>query len=135
MAGVFVIDDDPHIRRLFSEALTRCGYSVTGVPDGESAIKGLESNKPEVIFLDLKLPGMDGVQALEVIRGLHPDIPVVIITGYPRDSLVDGVIGLGVFACLVKPFSMADVLAILETLEIERAPQPSTHPGRGTPEI
>lgn len=123
MAGksIFVVDDEPQIQSLFSEALARHGYEVSGVLDGESAISHLESHKPEVIFLDLKLPGMNGVETLEGIRQLHPKVPVVIITAHPRDSLVDCAIKLGVFACLVKPFSMTDVTAILETLELQQA--------------
>ncbi|HUV05617.1 MAG TPA: response regulator [Armatimonadota bacterium] len=137
MAGtsVFVVDDDPQIPRLFSEALTRHGYSVRAATDGESALKNLKKSKPEVIFLDLKLSGTDDLQTLEGIRGLHPDVPVIIITAYPRDPLVDNAIRMGVFACLVKPLSMAHVLGILETLEIERAPEPTTIAGPVTPKI
>jgi len=140
--SILVVDDDPHIRKLFSKALTHHGYGVSGAPDGESAMANLKSGKPEVIFLDLKLPGMNGVEVLEVIRRLHPDVPVVIITGYPRSSLVDSAIRMGIFACLVKPFGMADVLAILEslglapapkaTLAISAAAQPPTLPSRET---
>ena len=119
--SVLVVDDEEQIQSLFSEALGRHGYTVVGVLDGESAIQYLEVNKPKAIFLDLRLPGADGVQTLQRIRQLHPKVPVVIITGYPRDSLVDGAIKLDAFACLVKPFSMADALAILETVELQGA--------------
>jgi CheY-like chemotaxis protein len=116
--NVFVIDDELQVQNLFSEALSRHGHMVSCASDGESAINKLEGVKPDVIFLDLKLPGMNGVQTLEGIRKLHPKVPVVIITAYPRDSLVDGAMRLGVFACLVKPFSMMDVNTILETMDL-----------------
>jgi CheY-like chemotaxis protein len=74
-----------------------------------------------VAFLDLKLPGTDGVQIFESIRQLQPDIPVVVITGYPRDSLVEAAMNLGAFACLVKPFSMGEVLGLLEALGLRAA--------------
>jgi len=118
--SVFVIDDEPQIQSLFSEALSRHGYNVSGTLDGETAIRELKSKKPDLIFLDLRLPGMDGVQTLEEIRHLYPKIPVVLITAYPRDSLVDNAIKLGAFACLVKPFSMADVVAIIQTLALDQ---------------
>jgi len=55
------------------------------------------------------------------MRQLQPSIPVVIITGYPRDSLVEAAMNLGAFACLVKPFSIGDVLAILGALGLRAA--------------
>lgn len=119
--SVFVVDDEPQIQSLFVDALSPHGYETSGALDGESAIRHLETNKPDVVFLDLKLPGMDGVKTLQAIRRLYPKVPVVLITAYPRDSLVDGGISLGAFACLVKPFSMKDVLAILETVELQES--------------
>lgn len=116
--NVFIIDDEPQIQSLFIEALARYGYTVSGATDGATGLKQLETYKPDAIFLDLKLPGMNGAQILEGIRKLYPKIPVVIITGYPRDSLVDSTMNLDAFACLVKPFSMKDVVAIIETLDL-----------------
>lgn len=123
MAGknVVVIDDEAQIRKLFSDVLSQHGYTVTGVADGRDISTILKDTQADVVFLDLKMPDTDGVKVLESIRESHSAIPVVIITGYPRDSLVEGAIRLGVFACLVKPFSMADVMAILETLELLEA--------------
>lgn len=116
--NVFVIDDEPQILSLFEDALSRHGYTVTSATDGESGLATLKTLKPDIIFLDLKLPGMNGAQILQGIRRLYPKVPVVIITGYPRDSLVDSAIKLDAFACLVKPFSMRDVVAIIETVDL-----------------
>ena len=118
---VLVIDDEPQILSLFTEALERNGYRTAGAANGEAALEHLKKQSPDVIFLDLKLPETDGVQVLERIRETHPTIPVVIITAYPRDLLVDNAMKLGAFACLIKPFSISNVLAILAALELEAA--------------
>jgi len=119
--SVLVIDDEPQILSLFAEALDRHGYRTAVAEDGEAALKVLKDMQPDVIFLDLKLPGEDGVQVLERIRDTHPTVPVVIITAYARDMLVDKAMRLGAFACLIKPFSMSSVLGILAALELGEA--------------
>lgn len=119
IVNVLVVDDEPNIHRLFSEVLSRRGYRVVGALDGEAALQSLRADSPEVIFLDLKLPGADGTQVLEKIREIEPDIPVILITGYPRDPLVDKAIRMGVFACLVKPFGVTDILTVVEVLALD----------------
>ncbi len=118
--SVLIVDDEPQILSLFAESLARYGYQALTAGDAETALERLRQH-PEVVFLDLKLPGTDGVQVLEAMHRVDPSIPVVIITGYPRDSLVEAAMNLGAFACLVKPFSMGDVLAILGALDLRAA--------------
>ncbi len=119
--SILIIDDEPQVLSLLTEALERNGYQTFGAQDAETAWEHLKKNQVDVIFLDLRMPAMDGVQTLERIRETHPTTPVVIITAYPRDLLVDRAMKLGAFACLIKPFSMGDILAILDVLEIGRA--------------
>lgn len=118
--SVLIVDDEPQILSLFAESLARHGYHALTAGDAGAALECLRDD-PRVVFLDLKLPGTDGVQILESIRRLRPSIPVVIITAYPRDSLVEAAMNLGAFACLVKPFSIGDVLAILDALGLRSA--------------
>lgn len=118
--SVLIVDDEPQILSLFAEALARHGYHALTAGDSAAALDHLKLD-PQVVFLDLKLPGTDGVQVFESMRKVQPSIPVVIITGYPRDSLVEAAMDLGAFACLVKPFSMSDVLAILGALGLRAA--------------
>ncbi len=118
--SVLIVDDEPQILSLFAEALARHGYHALTAGDAAAALEVLERD-PQVVFLDLKLPGTDGVQVFQAMRQVRPAVPVVIITGYPRDSLVEAAMNLGAFACLVKPFSMSDVLAILGALGLRAA--------------
>ena len=118
---VLIVDDEPQILRLFAEALARHGYATLTASDAEAAIEYVKQNRPAVVFLDLKLPETDGVQIFESIRQIDPSIAVVIMTGYPRDSLVEAAMGLGAFACLVKPFSMGEVVGILGALDFRPA--------------
>ncbi|MDH7482499.1 MAG: response regulator [Armatimonadota bacterium] len=119
--SILIVDDEPQVLSLLTEALERNEYQTFGAQNAETALELLKKKQIDVIFLDLRMPATDGAQTLERIRETHPTTPVVIITAYPRDLLVDRAMKLGAFACLIKPFSMADVLAILDVLEIEKA--------------
>src|SRR5690348_15311762 len=99
---VLVIDDEPQVGMIFSKVLQSAGYEVVAAESGEEALKKLET-RPDVIFLDIKLPGMDGVETLRRIRKSSPDLPVVMMTAYQTvDSAVESM-RLGACDYLIKP--------------------------------
>jgi DNA-binding response OmpR family regulator len=113
---ILVVDDEEDIRELVSYGLRREGYEVVTAPDGESALARVKERRPDLVVLDLMLPGIDG---LEVCRRLRADdgtkaIPVIMLTAKVEES--DVVIGLGVGAddYVTKPFSMSVLLARLD---------------------
>ncbi len=110
MAHVLVVDDDPKIRDLLRLYLVREGHRVTPAGDGESALAAARAGKPDLVVLDVMLPGMDGV---EVCRRLRDEsaVPVILLTARTGDS--DKVIGLdaGADDYVVKPFSPRELMA------------------------
>lgn len=118
---VLIVDDEPQILSLFAEALARHGFATLTASDAATALEHVRQARPAVVFLDLKLPETDGVQIFESMLKIDPAIAVVIMTGYPRDSLVEAAMSLGAFACLVKPFSMGEVVGILGALGLRTA--------------
>ncbi len=114
---ILVVDDEDDIRELVSYTLKRENYDVLSAADGETALDKARTRRPDLIVLDLMLPGMDG---LEVCRRIRQDdetknIPVVMLTAKTEES--DEVIGLGVGAddYITKPFSPRVLLARVNT--------------------
>lgn len=110
---VLVVEDDADIRDVIQYNLERDGYEVLACEDGETALRTVREDRPDLVLLDLMLPGMDGV---EICREMRADeateaIPVIMVTA--RDTESDVVLGLGVGAddYLTKPFSPRELLA------------------------
>lgn len=113
-----VVDDEPGIRELFVDALTPRGYEVSTAADGESAISVFQKESPGVVFVDIRMPGMDGVELVSRLKSMCPDVHVVMITGHGKDEAVERALQLGTFACLMKPFSVRDIIEMAEIAQL-----------------
>ncbi len=133
MARILIVDDEPNLRHTVGYNLQREGYEVIQAADGEAALAAAESQPPDLVVLDLMLPGIDG---LEVCRRLRQrsTVPILMLTA--RDTEIDRVVGLEVGAddYLPKPFSMRELLArvraILRRAELDRVAQAPAPPER-----
>jgi len=122
MARILIVDDEPNIRRMLAGVLESEGHETAAAGDGVTAIDVLERAEPDVVLLDLALPGQNGIRILEDIRGRWPDLPVVMMSG--RASLSDAVRAtkIGAFHFLEKPLAPeALLLAVGGAIELRRA--------------
>jgi len=109
-ANILVVDDEEVIRSLFKTILEELGHRVT---TAETAAKGLELVKQQdfaLIFLDLRMPGMDGAELFRQIKLVKPKLPVIIITGYPDSEIMARALAYGPFGVMNKPFGEADIV-------------------------
>ncbi len=109
-AKILVIDDDETICSLFKDTLEEAGHMVT---TSSESLKGLELVKNrdyDLVFLDLKMPGMDGAELFRQIRVAKPELPVTIITGYPDSDLMITALTYGPFGVMNKPFHGSDIM-------------------------
>jgi CheY-like chemotaxis protein len=113
---ILVVDDERGIRELFADVLRRAGHIVVTAPDGLAGIEMTRGGDIDIAFLDIKMPGLNGVETLREVRGTSPNTKVVMITGYARDELVNQALQMDVFACLAKPFSVRDVVDMVNLL-------------------
>ncbi|HEY2933931.1 MAG TPA: response regulator [Acidobacteriota bacterium] len=79
---LLIVDDEKNIRRLYEKAFKQYGYEVLLAENGASAVEKVESEGPDLVILDIRMPGMDGIEALGKILGKKRDIPVILNTAY-----------------------------------------------------
>jgi len=113
MKTILVVDDDEAIRTLLQEELEDEGYKVVIATNARDALKIVETEPLDLVILDIRMPGMDGLEALRKISATRR-IPTIMLTAYSQPDLVEQAVELGVFAYLVKPIKEADLLPTLE---------------------
>ncbi len=120
---ILVVDDDPHTLRFVRDTLGEAGYAplITGVPDDLAGL--IRAERPELVLLDLLLPGRDGIELLQEVPELS-DLPVIFISGYGRDETIARAFELGADDYIVKPFSPTELVArIRAALRRRREPE------------
>jgi DNA-binding NtrC family response regulator len=113
---ILVVDDEYEICRVLSEYLEEQGYDVKMGRDGEQAITLADEFEPDLIFLDMKMPEITGLEALEFIREKHPRMKVVMITGVDDSKLARKALLLGANDFIAKPFSFSYLKRVLNSL-------------------
>lgn len=114
-ANILVIDDDETICSLFKDTLEAAGYIVTTVNISFQGLELVKNQEYDLVFLDLKIPEMDGAELFRQIRLAKPGLPVTIITGYPDSDLMMKALNHGPLGVLSKPFRASDILAAVYT--------------------
>jgi DNA-binding NtrC family response regulator len=109
-AKVLVVDDEEVVRRSYLRILANAPFDVCAAWDGMQALKAMESEPFDVVLLDLRMPGMDGIEVLKAIKARWPESEVVVITGYPSIGTAKEAVNLGAYDYLAKPVGPAEVL-------------------------
>jgi DNA-binding response OmpR family regulator len=122
---VLVVDDDPAIREALDRALRLEGFAVSTGSDGADALAGVEEDPPDVMVLDVMMPGLSGVEVIRRLRAGGHELPVCVLSA--RDELADRVEGLraGADDYLVKPFELEELVARLHALLRRRPDRPA----------
>jgi two-component system response regulator MprA len=123
---VLVVDDEPAVRASLQRSLTFEGYDVAVARDGFEALEAVDTNRPDVVVLDVLMPRLDGLQAVRRLRARGDELPVLMLTA--RDGTSDRVVGLdaGADDYLVKPFALEELLARLRALLRRTSTTPPT---------
>ena len=115
--NILVIDDEEAVRRSFELALEDCPYTVTTVDRGKKGIEAIKNKPYDLVFLDLKMPEMNGVETLQGIREQNLEVPVYIVTAFYKEFLseLEAVRQAGlVFQLLRKPLGNVEIQAVVE---------------------
>jgi DNA-binding NtrC family response regulator len=108
--NVLFVDDEVDFLETLLKRMKKRDLEVSGVKSGEEALEFLDQNSADVVVLDVKMPGMDGIQALKEIKTRHPLIEVVMLTGHASVEVAIQGMELGAFDYLMKPIDIDDLL-------------------------
>src|SRR5262249_14680285 len=100
--------------------LPRLGHEVTACPDGKSAVKALENGRFDAALLDLRMPGLNGIEVLEQIKQVSPDTEVIIMTGHASIETAIDAVRLGAFDYLTKPCKLTQIETLLRKVAERR---------------
>jgi DNA-binding NtrC family response regulator len=118
---VLVVDDEEIVRESLSGWLEKDGYEVRPMPDGASAIEAIKAEPWSIVLVDLKMPGIDGLQVLEEAKRIQPDAVLVIMTAYATVDTAVSAMKLGAYDYLVKPFDPEELSIMLEKIVTQQA--------------
>ncbi len=117
--SILIVDDEKNIRLSLSMALEKLNIPVETAASGEEAMEKLEQSDYEFMLLDLRMPGMDGMEVLRRVSQKRPEIKVIIITGYGSIELAGEAMKLGAVDFLQKPFDAAEVRGVVRRLLVK----------------
>jgi two-component system, response regulator, stage 0 sporulation protein F len=106
---ILIVDDQYGIRILLNEVLQKEGYDTYQAANGLQALEIVQENVPDLILLDMKIPGMDGIEILKRVKALHPNMKVIIMTAYGELDMIQEAINLGAMTHFAKPFDIVEI--------------------------
>jgi DNA-binding NtrC family response regulator len=111
---ILVVDDDPYIQEALGDRLESLGYGVARASDGKLALELIDHQDPQMVFLDIEMPGMKGLDVLREIRKREKDFPVVMITAYGSIDLAVEAMKEGAYDFIPKPFKAGHIALVVE---------------------
>ncbi|MGM0914570.1 MAG: response regulator transcription factor [Pseudomonadota bacterium] len=121
MAKVLVVDDEPNIVLSLEFLMQQAGFEVVTAEDGESALARVEEGPPDLVLLDISLPGISGFDVLERLRGdpTHARLPIIMLTAHGREVEREKGLALGADDYVTKPFSTQALVEKVKSLLAE----------------
>ena len=113
---ILVVDDEPEFCRLFANVLVDLGYQVSTATEGREGLAKIRDNPPDILFLDIKMPHMDGLECLRRIRKIKRKFVVVVMTGHGDIQSAREAMRLGADEYISKPFDLDDLKRLVNEL-------------------
>jgi nitrogen regulation protein NR(I) len=121
MSTILIIDDDDQLRRSFQKLLTEEGYATESAASGEDGIQRVGKRLPDLVILDMRLPGKNGLETFQAIHAMDPKLPVIIMTAFGTTHHAIEAIKCGAFDYVLKPFEIPGMLSLIrQALEAGR---------------
>jgi len=121
---VLVVDDEEIVRHTLKALLNHLGHQVDCAEDGNSGLRTLKEGCYDVVFVDLRMPGLDGMGFMSRSKEIRPHIPVIIITGHGSNDTREEALAAGAFGFLDKPFRFSDIRDLVGKVKPASHPQP-----------
>jgi len=117
---ILVVDDQLSERETLQAILEEKGYRVATAKDGAEAIETVKSRHYDIILLDVRMPGMDGLETFEQVKKIDPEATVIMMTAYTQEDLLKRAVSEGVYTCIHKPFDMDKLMGLVENIVKEK---------------
>jgi len=114
LGTILIIDDDDQLRKSFDKLLKEEAYQVRSAASGEAGLELVRHELPDLIILDMRLPGMNGLETFKAIHAIEPKLPVIIMTAFGTTETAIEATKIGAFDYVLKPFDIADMFGIIE---------------------
>jgi CheY-like chemotaxis protein len=112
--NILVVDDKKVIGDFFNLTLGYYGHHITVVHDLPQTLEAIEHNQFDIAFMDMMMPGQDGVEVLKEVKAVNPGLPVVMMSGFSLDEKRQQASALGAVICLKKPFEVEDIRRVVK---------------------
>jgi CheY-like chemotaxis protein len=123
--NILIVDDEPEVAEVLAKSLERQGHRITAVNSGQDALRRLEDTPLDAMFLDVSMPGMNGLEVLAEVRRRRPALNVVVITGHATADEVEEVRRLGAVDVIAKPAALTHYHRAIERLNVGKPYQPA----------
>ena len=114
MDTVLIVDDDAQLRNSFEKLLTLEGHTIRTAATGEAGLEQVRQSAPDLVIMDVRLPGMDGLHTFQAIHEIEPKLPVIIMTAFGTTDTAIEATKLGAFDYVLKPFDIPEMLSLIE---------------------
>ena len=128
MSEVWILDDDRSVRFVLAESLRDAGYRVRDFDNARAALSVLAHAEPDVVFTDVRMPGTDGFQFLDLLKRSKPDVPVIVMSAYTDIASTSAAFRGGAFDFLPKPFDLDAATRLAQRALAGAAPTAETAP-------
>ncbi|HEY3065460.1 MAG TPA: response regulator [Methylomirabilota bacterium] len=113
---ILIVDDEPEVAEVLAKSLNRQGHHTTVAHSGAEALDHLKTSSPDAVFLDVSMPGMNGLDVLQQVKQTRPSLAVVVITGHATPDQVEEVKRMGAVDVITKPAALTHYHRALERL-------------------
>jgi len=113
---VLVVDDEEELRKSLAEILELEGLTVSQAQNGYIAIEKARTNQYDVALIDIRMPGINGLETLKQVKTLQPNIKAIMMTGHPMENTIRNNLLKGIYGILYKPFSIAKLINMIQQI-------------------
>lgn len=113
-SNILVVDDEPVARQSLTDILKLEGYTVASAPNGQAAVEYIRTHNVDLLIVDLKMPGMDGLEVVQVVNQVSPETEVILLTAYGSTETAIQALRLRIHDYLLKPASPAQIIATVK---------------------
>jgi DNA-binding NtrC family response regulator len=114
MGTILIVDDDPRVRQSFEKLLTAEGHTVCTAADGETALTMVQSHAPDMVIMDIRMPGLSGLETFKALHHIDSKLPVIIMTAFGTTETAIETTKMGAFDYVLKPFEIPDILILID---------------------